>query len=111
MAEDLILLEKPEWLEKFKAQVYKDFELAGVIQYLPFMETKTLEELQQSFYQSVLKLETGHSLKNLLYRIDLTEKQIATAAREQPGKPLQLVLAELMIKRILQKVVLKELYK
>jgi len=111
MAEDLMLLEKPGWLEKFKAQVHKDFELAGVLQYLPFLETRTLEELQQSFYRSVMALETGNSLKNLLYRIDLTEKQIAAAAREQPGKPLQLVLAELMIKRILQKVVLKERYK
>lgn len=111
MAEDLILLEKPEWLEKFKAQVHKDFELAGVLQHLPAMETRTLDELQQAFYRSVLKVETGHSLKNLLYRIDLTEKQIAAAAQEQPRKPLQLLLAELMIKRILQKVVLKELYK
>ena len=111
MAEDLILLQKPEWLERFKAQVCKDFELAGVLQHLPFMETHTLDALQQSFYQSVVKLETGHALKTLLYRIDLTEKQIAIAAHEQPGKPLQLVLAELMIKRILQKVVLKELYK
>ena len=111
MAEELILLEKPEWLDKFKAQVHKDYELAGVLECLPFLETKTLEELQQSFYQSVLKLETGHSLKNLLYRIDLTEKQIADAAHQQPDIPLPLLLAELMIKRILQKVVLKERYK
>jgi hypothetical protein len=111
MAEDLILLEKPEWLEKFKAQVYKDFELAGALQHLPDMGTNTLEALRQSFYQSVLKLETGNALKNLVYRIDLTEKQIGTSAQQQPEKPLQLVLAELMIKRILQKIVLKELYK
>jgi hypothetical protein len=111
MAEDLILLEKPEWFDKFKAQVRKDYELAGVSQHLPFLETHSLEELLESFHQSVLTLETGNSLKNLLYRIDLTEAQIKQAAQKQPTVPLQPLLAELMIKRILQKVVLKELYK
>jgi hypothetical protein len=111
MAEDLILLEKPEWFDKFKAQVRKDYELAGVLQHLPFLETHSLEELQASFHQSVLKLETGNSLKNLLYRIDITEAQIKQAVQKQPAVPLQQLLAELMIKRILQKIVLKELYK
>ena len=111
MAEDLILLEKPEWFDRFKTQVRKDFELAGVLQHLPFLETHSLEELKQSFYQSVLKLEMGNSLKNLLYRIDLTELQIKQASLQNPDLPLQYLLAELMIKRILQKIVLKELYK
>lgn len=111
MAEDLILLEKPEWFEKFKAQVRRDYELAGVLQHLPFLETHSLEELQASFHQSVLKLETGNALKNLLYRIDITETQIRQATQKQPDLALQPILAELMIKRILQKVVLKELYK
>jgi protein-disulfide isomerase-like protein with CxxC motif len=111
MAEDLILLEKPEWLEKFRNQVYKDYELAGALSSLPVLETSTLPELQQAFYQSVKDLEAKHILANVLYRIDLTEKQIADAVRKQQNIPLPLVLAELMIKRILQKVVLKEMYK
>jgi hypothetical protein len=111
MAEDLILLEKPEWFDKFKAQVLKDYELAGVLQHLPFLETHSLAGLQESFRRSVLALEMGNSLKNLLYRIDITETQIKQASQKQPQLPLQPLLAELMIKRILQKVVLKELYK
>lgn len=111
MAEDLILLESQEWLSRFKAQVYKDYELAGVLPCLPFLETGSLAELQQAFYQSVLKLEMGNALKNLLYRIDLTETQIRRAVQQEPDEPLQMLLAKLMIKRILQKVVLKERYK
>ena len=110
MAEELSLLLQSEWLEKFKLQTYKDYELAGVLKYLPFLETNTLEELEQAFYQSVVKLEMSHALKNLLYRIDLTELQIKQAALKNPEKALQWLLAELMIKRILQKVVLKNLY-
>lgn len=111
MAEDLILLEKPEWLEKFKAQVHKDYELAGALSCLPVLETSTLEKLQQAFSRSVEDLERTHSLANVLYRIDLTEKQIADAVHKQRDRALPMVLAELMIKRILQKVVLKEMYK
>ena len=62
------------------------------------------------FHQSILKLEIGNSLKNLLYRIDITELQIKNAALKNPELHLQFLLAELIIKRILQKVVLKELY-
>lgn len=110
MAEELSLLLQSEWFEKFKLQTHKDYELAGVLQYLPVLETYTLTELEQAFYQSVVKLEMGHALKNLLYRIDLTEMQIKQAALKKPEKALQWLLAELMIKRILQKVVLKDLY-
>ncbi len=110
MAEDLILLQIQERFEKFKQQTYKDFELAGVLEHLPYLDTTTLQDLQQEFYQSVLRLENVHTLKNLLYRIDITELQIKQAAQKEPELPLQQIIAQLMIKRILQKVILKELY-
>jgi hypothetical protein len=103
-------LEKPGLFEKFKRQTYKDFELAGVIDYLPAMDSTNLPHLQEAFFNSIIKLELSNALKVLLYRIDITELQIKQAAQKQPNLPLQSVLAELMIKRILQKVVLKELY-
>lgn len=103
-------LQKPGLFEKFKTQVYKDFELAGVIDYLPVIESNNLSHLKEAFFYSIIKLEMGNSLKNLLYRIDLTELQIKQASQKAPETPLQQMLAELMIKRILQKVVLKEMY-
>jgi hypothetical protein len=103
-------LEKPGLFEKFKAQVQKDFELAGVLDFMPHIETNNLAHLKAVFYSSLLKLEMGNALKNLLYRIDITELQIKLASQKDPKTPLQQLLAELMIKRILQKVVLKEMY-
>ncbi len=103
-------LEKPDLFEKFKTQVYKDFELAGVLEYLPVIESNNLNQLENAFFNSILKLEVGNSLKNLLYRIDITELQIRQASQKNTETTLQNILAELMIKRILQKVILKQMY-
>lgn len=103
-------LEKPDLFEKFKIQVHKDYELAGVLEYIPIIESNNLEQLKNEFFNSVLKLEISNALKILLYRIDITELQIKQASQKEPQIALQHILAELMIKRIFQKVVLKELY-
>lgn len=103
-------LEKPDLFEKFKTQVYKDYELAGALAYLPVIETNNLAQLKLEFFNSILKLEMTNALKILLYRIDITELQIKQATLKEPQTPLQQLLAELMIKRILQKVVLKDMY-
>ena len=110
MEVDLTGLQKPSLFEKFKLQVIKDYEMSGVADFSPKMETNNLAYLKDEFHQSILKLEIGNSLKNLLYRIDITELQIKNAALKNPELHLQFLLAELIIKRILQKVVLKELY-
>ena len=107
---DLTGLEKPGLFEKFKTQVYKDYELSGALDFLPLMTSNNFNQLKDEFYQSVLKLEISNALKILLYRIDINEMQIKNATQKDPQIPLQLVIAELMIKRILQKVVLKEFY-
>ena len=108
--ETITSLQKPDLFEKFKIQVAKDFEMAGVSEFYPKMESNNLEYLKDAFYNSILKLEIGNVLKNLLYRIDITELQIKNASIKKPEIPLQYLLAELMIKRILQKVILKEQY-
>jgi hypothetical protein len=107
---DLTSLEKPSLFDKFKIQTHKDFEMSGVLEYMPIITSNNLNKLKEGFYNSVLKLELSDALKNLLYRIDITELQIKQACVKNPETPLQHILAELMIKRILQKVVLKELY-
>ena len=107
---DLTGLQKPSLFEKFKLQVIKDYEMAGAASFSPIIQSNNLDYLKDAFHQSILKLELGNSLKNLLYRIDITELQIKTAASKNPEMPLQMLLSELIIKRILQKVVLKELY-
>ena len=103
-------LEKPGLFEKFKTQVYKDFELSGAAEHVPLIQSNNLSHIQEAFLQSIISLELSNALKVLLYRIDITELQIKQATQKAPDRSLQQVLAELMIKRILQKVVLKELY-
>lgn len=103
-------LQKPDLLAKFKTQVYKDYELAGVLEYLPDLDSNNLNYLKQQFLNSIIRLEISNALKNLLYRIDITELQIQHTSQKNQQIPLQQILAELMIKRILQKVVLKDLY-
>jgi hypothetical protein len=47
----------------------------------------------------------------LLYRIDVSELQIKKLSREKPENEMNEIMAELIIKRELQKVVIKEHYR
>lgn len=105
-------LQKPDLFEKFKTQLKRDFELCGFADYTPTFVSNDLQEVFNAVLKSVVSLEHKGSsyLMNLLYRIDLTEKQIKSAAHQQPETPFQHIIAELIIKRILQKVIIKEQY-
>lgn len=104
-------LERPELFEKFKAQLYKDFELSGLVDYVPKLVSKNLNDVFDDVLNSVLLIERkdSTSLMTLLYRIDITEQQLKKASNESANN-LKQVVAELIIKRILQKVILKEKY-
>lgn len=105
-------LQKPDLFEKFKTQLERDFDLCGFSEYAPIFNSNELQQVYEAVLKSVMALEhkgTTH-LMNLLYRIDLTEKQIKSAALNQPDTSFQSLIAELIIKRILQKVIIKEQY-
>ena len=71
-----------------------------------------MENIFQEVLKSVMISEKrdSSSMQNLLYRIDVTELQIKKEAVNHPEKNFQQILSELIIKRILQKVILKEKY-
>lgn len=104
-------LERPELFAKFKAQMYKDFELSGLSDYAPKLTTNNLNEVYDEVLNSILLIERkdSTSLMTLLYRIDITEQQLKKASQTSSNN-LKQVMAELIIKRILQKVILKEKY-
>ena len=54
---------------------------------------------------------TDFSLMQLLYRIDISETQLKRYLSKDKDKSHFDVIAELIIKRVLQKVVVKQLYK
>ncbi|MCF8423031.1 MAG: hypothetical protein K9H41_01670 [Bacteroidia bacterium] len=105
-------LQSVDVFEKFKTQLQRDFELCGFLDIAPKLSSNNLEHVFNEVLKSVLTIEKkdSSSIQNLLYRIDITELQIKKEASSHPEKNFQQILAELIIKRILQKVILKQQY-
>jgi hypothetical protein len=91
-----------EWLEKVIIQLNKDLSLAGFDKV--FDEKETFKDFQFNCvaYFEHLLAHDDLQLYNLLYRIDVDQKKIYGGH----GKP-QLLIAQLVIEREFQKVVLK----
>lgn len=102
MKEDLFLL--------FKMQLKKDFESSGLsgdfVDHLPF-GFELIKDAILKTLQPVLK-SNASLIPILLYRIDISEIQIKNYFQSAPALQYEEVLAELIIKRILQKVILKK---
>lgn len=105
-------LQRVDIFEKFKIQLQRDFELCGFLDIAPKLSSNNLEHIFNEVLKSVMIIEKkdSSSIQNLLYRIDITELQIKKEASSHPEKNFQQILAELIIKRILQKVILKQQY-
>ena len=105
-------LQRVDVFEKFKIQLQRDFELCGFLDITPKLSSNNLEHIFNEVLKSVMIIEKkdSSSIQNLLYRIDITELQIKKEASSHPEKNFQQILAELIIKRILQKVILKQQY-
>lgn len=93
----------------FKKQLKKDFETSGVEagfadNLLP--EWFSLKEVIGRALKPVMK--SGLQLAPLLYRIDINEGEIQHYQAMKSDLSPEEIMAELIIKRILQKVVLKK---
>jgi hypothetical protein len=96
----------------FKNQLKKDFEGAGLS--VDFTDDLPLgfDALKTSVMMRLEPLLKNNStlLSSLLYRIDISEIQLQNYQRKNPSLPFDEVLAELIIKRILQKVIFKKTF-
>jgi len=99
-------------LAKFKEQLLKDFEMSNVQMYLDPVDDLSYEAIHLNVSRALNKIiEKAHSnFQQLLYRIDISEKQYQDAVREHRDADKNSVLADLIIKRVLQKVILKLIY-
>ena len=88
-------------------QLKKDFNSAGVPVKLLLTRKYTFDELCETLQLS-FRDKTAQQLFNVLYRIDVSEKQLYEGM-PTPGIDVRL-FAEIIIKRELQKVVLRKLY-
>ena len=105
------VLRLPNLLRDLLLQLIKDFQTAQLPLDLDIDERYSFEELREYLAHKIDEhLKKGGTLKYLLNRVDLTEKQIHRAIPTAIHASLQL-LAELIIKRELQKVVIRYWYR
>lgn len=104
-------LSKPELFRLFKEQLLKDYELAGCENHAPVIGSADLSAVQEAITTSLTVLSRQQTAYySLLYRIDITEQQIYAATQAEPETDLLHTVALLIIKRELQKIILKQLY-
>lgn len=98
--------------ELFKQQLKKDFSECGC-------ESDFVDQLPQDFNEIKRILATEikqnekrstFNLQQLLYRIDINEKRLSKELKTQAKEDYLMVISELIIKRILQKIVIKKYY-
>lgn len=101
----------PDLLRDLLHQLSKDFSTAQIPLILISDSHYTFEALCSCIEQAIeTHLKAGGTLKNLLNRVDLTEKQIKKTLPKALYSNLRL-LSELVIKRELQKVVIRHWYR
>jgi len=99
--------------DAFKVQLAKDFEQGSYS--IDFI--KTLEQDYDIIHEKIAyelqrKSEKPDcNLMQLLYRVDISEAQLQKYFNRNNGQNHFNIIAELIIKRVLQKVVLKHFYK
>jgi hypothetical protein len=106
-------LSSSELFDAFKRQLAKDFEqsnfptdFVGVLDSdYTTIHAAIMQELQRS------EKKADFNVMNLLYRIDISEAQLQRYLNENKDENYTNVIAELIIKRVLQKVVIRQYYK
>lgn len=101
-----------EVFELFRLQLRKDFAMAGCDVEFTNQLPGSFDELKAVLGSQIRKLGTSGASKlpELLYRVDLSEAQVKHYSSKQPNESWEELVAELIIKRLLQKVILKKTY-
>lgn len=100
-------LARKNWLAATIQQIQKDLSWQNLE--LPLSISPSAEELQEQLSKLFSFLEQGQYQKmmNILYRVDVGEEQIQRAMSETVDEPFSDVVAKLLMKRCLLKVVMK----
>jgi hypothetical protein len=110
---DLYLFYKREdIIRQTAAQIIKDFGYFNIeIEFSGKVENAYFELFQQ-LEPSIESLLKGNRQKfmNMLYKIDISETQLKNATNANKKKSLSNIVCELVIKRELQKVVIRNYY-
>lgn len=106
-------ISKPDLFHKFKLQLKKDFEGAGLNGDFADSLIQDYNSILEVIVSEIKKVNrlAASKLTALLYRIDISEIQIKKLNCEKPDVEIDEVISELILKRELQKVVIKEHFK
>jgi len=104
---DQEFLSQKELLRNLVLQIRKDFDSAGIP--IKLLLNKRYSFNEMAFIVSEAFMQSGATaMFNLLYRVDVSEKQLYEGMPTPGIDPI--LVAELVIKRELQKVVLRKQY-
>jgi hypothetical protein len=94
-------------------QIIKDFEMFGIELKFSGSAYNAYEELFDQIEPHIKKMIDTNTSKfmGILYRIDLSDEQLKKAVRENSSEPFSSIVTDLIIKRELQKVVIRNHYK
>ena len=106
-------LSSNELFQAFKRQLAKDFEQsnfpADFVEALGPVYSTILEKIAEELQRH--ERRTDFNIMQLLYRVDISEAQLNKYISERRDENYFTVIAELIIKRVLQKVVTRHYYK
>jgi hypothetical protein len=97
----------------FKQQLAKDFQQSNC----PFEFIEALQPDYENILQKITDVlrqnetTSDFNLMQLLNRADISETQLKRSLNEKSALPYHSVIAELIIKRVLQKVVVRQYFK
>jgi hypothetical protein len=94
-------------------QIIKDFDMFGMEVKFSGNAYNAYEELFDQIEPHINQLIHSNQQKfmGILYRIDLSDVQIKKAVQENSSEPFSEIVTDLIIKRELQKVVIRNHYK
>ena len=106
-------IDKPDILKQTAEQIIKDFEMFGIEIKFSGNDSNAYQEIFNQIEPHISKLieNNRQKLMVVINRIDINEQQIKKAKAENPNKDFSVVLSDLIIKRELQKVVIRNHYK
>ncbi len=106
-------LSSKDLFNAFKVQLIRDFEKSNFpTEFVATLEPNyavILEKITEELHRS--EKRPGFTIMQLLYRIDISEAQLRKYLNEKGNENHFTVIAELIIKRVLQKVVTKQYYR
>lgn len=103
---------KLEYINATAQQVIKDFDLFDIEIKFSGDPDNAYNELLYQISPPIAKLIDGNykKLLNLLYRIDVNESKLSTLVNDSTVSSLSEAIADLVIKRELQKIVIRRHY-